>query len=362
MNFSSVLSKPRGLTILFNSQHKNIPKSVINSHERTIFVSTTKEQIKPETQPKLNIFDRKAKIIQRERAALSEDAEYHSYLKDEIGFRLADRIFDIKRTFPKVLDLGCGRGHVSKHVVSDSVEELIMCDNSEILVSQATCGDSAVKTSKVVCDEENLLSVFKPDTFNMVISNLVLHWVNDLPKCFSQVMSILKNDGAFLGSIFGSDTLFELRSALQLAESERKGGISPHISPFARPRDVGSLLTQAGFVMQTIDTDEVVLRYRSMFDLLQELRGMGESNSSWNRCLHLSRDTLLAASAIYEEEKNMKAVNATFQIIYFIGWKPDPSQPQPLQRGSADMSLKDLYNLNDIVVKEGKFIKPDEDK
>lgn len=204
-------------------------------------------------------------------------------------------------------------------------------------------------------------------------------------------------------------SFYYFRSALQLAESERKGGISPHISPFARPRDVGSLLTQAGFVMQTIDIDEVVLKYRSMFDLLEELRGMGESNASWNRCLHLQRDTLLAASAIYEhmygmypsifqvsifkfmimylifhagssddtdeehqdrnekpddskEKKNCKAINASFQIIYFIGWKPDPSQPQPLPRGSADMSLKDLYKLNDIVIKEGTFIKPNEEK
>jgi NADH dehydrogenase [ubiquinone] 1 alpha subcomplex assembly factor 5 len=36
------------------------------------------------------------------------------------------------------------------------------------------------------------------------------------------------------------------------------------------------------------------------------------------------------------------SVPATFQIIFFVGWKPSDSQPQPLARGSAKMSLKDV--------------------
>jgi len=42
----------------------------------------------------------------------------------------------------------------------------------------------------------------------------------------------LKPDGVFIGGMFGGDTLVELRVALQLAETEREGGFSPHISPF----------------------------------------------------------------------------------------------------------------------------------
>lgn len=88
---------------------------------------------------------------------------------------------------------------------------------------------------------------------------------------------------------------------MQLAELERRGGISPHISPFARPRDIGGLLTRAGFAMQTIDTDEIVVTYPSMLELITDLKGMGESNASWNRSLHLPRETILAASAIYQQ-------------------------------------------------------------
>ena len=38
-----------------------------------------------------------------------------------------------------------------------------------------------------------------------------------------QIQNALKPDGAFLGCLFGGDTLFELRVSLQLAELEREG-------------------------------------------------------------------------------------------------------------------------------------------
>lgn len=91
------------------------------------------------------------------------------------------------------------------------------------------------------------------------------------------------------------------RSSLQLAETERKGGVSPHVSPFTKPMDVGFLLQKSGFVMQTIDVDEVIFIYPSIFELMEDLKGMGESNASWNRSLHISRDTILAAAPIYEK-------------------------------------------------------------
>lgn len=40
---------------------------------------------------------------------------------------------------------------------------------------------------------------------------------------FLQVQKSLKNDGAFIGCMFGGDTLFELRVSLQLAETELEG-------------------------------------------------------------------------------------------------------------------------------------------
>ncbi|XP_005186547.2 arginine-hydroxylase NDUFAF5, mitochondrial isoform X2 [Musca domestica] len=298
------------------------------------------------------IFDRNAKRLQKERAALSPDVELYDYLKEEIGYRLADRVFDIKREFQAAADLGCNRGFLSRHILAESVKHLTLCDISPTMLSQAT-GTPGLQIAKREIDEEQW--DFAENSLDLVLSSLSLHWVNDLPGCFGRVIRSLKEDGVFIASMFGGDTLYELRSSLQLAELERKGGIAPHISPFTQIRDIGSLLNRAGFTMLTIDTDEIVIGYPTMFELMHDLKGMAENNAAFNRPVHLNRDTMLAASAIYKEMYgNDKGVPATFQIIYFVGWKPGPNQPTPLPRGSGEVSLKDLGTLIENSAKSKK--------
>lgn len=64
----------------------------------------------------LYIFDRNVKRMQRNRIITDPNYQDYEYVKSEVGYRLADRVFDIKRTFNNVLDLGCQRGYVSKHL------------------------------------------------------------------------------------------------------------------------------------------------------------------------------------------------------------------------------------------------------
>lgn len=306
----------------------------------------------------MSVFDRKTKIIQKQRAATAEDSSVYEYIKEEVGYRLSDRLFDIKRQFNLVVDLGCGYGHVSKHISIDNVKELIMCDTCQEILDKAQSPESEVKVSKMVVDEENL--PFENDSVDLLISCLNLHWVNNLPLTFLQIKNCLKNDGVFLGAMFAGDTLYELRSSLQLAGIERDGGVAPRISPFVRLRDVGALMQNAGFSMLTLDTDEIIIRYPSMFELMWDLKGMGENNAVFQRPLRLNKNTMFSAATLYDklygnDNNEIKGIPATFQILYMIGWKPDPSQPKPLPRGSGQISIKDIGELDKIVKNVGKI-------
>ncbi|XP_069643655.1 arginine-hydroxylase NDUFAF5, mitochondrial isoform X3 [Haliaeetus albicilla] len=201
----------------------------------------------------------------------------------------------------------------------------------------------------VVADEECL--PFKEDTFDLVVSSLSLHWVNDLPRAFREIHQALKPDGVFIGAMFGGDTLYELRCSLQLAELEREGGFSPHVSPFTAVSDLGHLLSRAGFNTLTVDTDEIQVNYPGLFEIMEDLQGMGESNCSWNRKPLLHRETMLAAAAIYQEMYGNSdgSVPATFQIYYMIGWKFHESQARPAQRGSATVSFGDLAKIDGLL-------------
>lgn len=73
--------------------------------QRLLSTSTLLNQIRNDD-ISLHIFDRNTKSLQRERAALANDVNLYDYLKDEIGYRLADRVFDIKRKFKLAANLG----------------------------------------------------------------------------------------------------------------------------------------------------------------------------------------------------------------------------------------------------------------
>jgi NADH dehydrogenase [ubiquinone] 1 alpha subcomplex assembly factor 5 len=88
-----------------------------------------------------------------------------------------------------------------------------------------------VEVDRRVLDEELLLHNFERESVPAALSCLSLHWTNDLPGVLYQIREMLQPDGVFIGAMFGGDTLFELRTSLQLAELEREGGISIRVSP-----------------------------------------------------------------------------------------------------------------------------------
>ncbi|XP_027034705.1 arginine-hydroxylase NDUFAF5, mitochondrial isoform X1 [Tachysurus fulvidraco] len=292
----------------------------------------------------MNVFDRNMKRKQKKWAAILPDSDKYDYLRDEVGSRVADRIYDITRSFPLALDLGCGKSHIAEHLNKDIVERLFLTDISDASLRQKR--QSEMPTHCVLADEEFL--PFKENTFDLVVSSLSLHWINDLPGALHQIHHVLKPDGVFVGAMVGGETLYELRCSLQLAELEREGGFSPHISPYTAVTDLGNLLGQAGFNMLTVDVDEIQVHYPGMFEVLCDLQGMGESNCAWNRKALLHRDTILAAAAVYKEMYGNEdgSVPATFDILFMIGWKPHESQAKPAKRGSATMSFTDLSKIS----------------
>jgi len=302
------------------------------------------------------VFDRKAKLMQKERAALLDDVDSYDYIKSQIGQSVADRLLEINRECDEVLNLGCGLGQVARHIPEKIVrKKLTMSDFSPTTLAHSyTPVWPGVEVEKMVLDEDAPLP-FPDNKFNLVVSNLSLHWVNDLPGCFREVHRTLAPDGAFVASLFGGDTLYELRSSLLLAEMEREGGISAHVSPFAKSNDLEALLSNAGFTLVILDSEEIEVRYPSLFEVVGDLRGMGESCANLNRKLRVQKDTLCAAAAIYQEMYGDEdSVPATFEILHMIGWKEDPKNPRKkVKRGSGEMTVKDLARLQELIAEKG---------
>ncbi|KJH52063.1 methyltransferase domain protein [Dictyocaulus viviparus] len=289
------------------------------------------------------VFDRQLKRRQRDWAAYQPDFEDAQYLKEEIGWRVADRVFDLTKFNPLALDIGCGIGNIAPHMIKENVGTLIQCDMSEnMVVRSKESEDKEVLVERVVCDEEKL-EPFRPNQFDLLLSSLSAHWINDLPHCFV-AFEICPSRIALYYFYVVREFMFITRLFNRNhKELERLGGVGSHISPFIKPHDIGSLLHSAGFQMITLDNDEVEVGYPNMLALLHDLQLMAESHCTFSRSRTIRRDILIAADAIYKAIYAKEGrYPATFRVISFIGWKPGPETPKPAKRGSQNISFKDL--------------------
>lgn len=182
-----------------------------------------------------------------------------------------------------------------------------------------------------------------PQSYDLVIHAMSLHWANDPVGHLVQCRNALKPDGMFLAVFFGGQTLHELRAALAEAEIALTGGLSPRVVPMGEVRDYGGLLQRAGLALPVADTLPLNTTYASPLHLLHELRAMGEGNALADRRKTFAARSLFSKTAeIYERAFEQDGrIPATFEMIFLSGWAPADSQPKPLRPGSAKTRLED---------------------
>lgn len=295
--------------------------------------------------PAVEVFDRA--LLRRRRDRAAQHIGDFDFLLREVASNLLSRLDLIKKEFPLVLDLGAHNGLLAEMMIErENVGQVLAADASWHMVS-------SVRAPAVVADEEFL--PFKSGSLDAIVSNLSLHWVNDLPGALLQINQALKPDGLFLAAVLGGESLKELRAALMDAELAVSGGASPRVSPFIDMRDMGALLQRAGFALPVVDNEIITVDYAHPLQLMRDLRGMGASNATRNRLMiPTKRQVLLEAAYLYQEKfgDGMGRVPATFEIIYAIGWRPHGSQQKPLKPGSAAARLAETLQAAEISADE----------
>ncbi|MBY0407526.1 MAG: class I SAM-dependent methyltransferase, partial [Rickettsiales bacterium] len=118
-----------------------------------------------------HLFDRRRLRAHRDRAAAGFDQ--YDFLFRELASRMADRLPDVKRTFPVVLELGAHTGILAEYLGREAdIKTFIQTDLSRAMIAGA-------RGTRLVADEEFL--PFAANSFDLVMSVFSLHWVNDLP-------------------------------------------------------------------------------------------------------------------------------------------------------------------------------------
>jgi hypothetical protein len=256
-----------------------------------------------------DLFDMKLRALRRDRAARSGPVlfVYERAFKDVL-----ERLSGIKRSFASALLIGAPDPGWAGRLAD--------------LVGSVTVADPGAEHARraggfqLVEDSIDL----EPASFDLVIAIGTLDTVNDLPGALLRLRFLLKPDSLLIGAVAGGETLPRLRRAMRAADAAT-GAASPHVHPRIEPAALAQLLASAGFRMPVVDVDRVRVAYRSLSQLIADLRGMGATNILTGRSrAAVGRAALGAAERDFAEEPPGKTVE-TFELLHFAAWSP----PEP---------------------------------
>ena len=131
-------------------------------------------------------------------------AAYAQMDRSQAGLAGAGEWYQMEPLFPDmhgkdVLDLGCGYGWHCKYAADHGARHVIGIDLSDKMISEAR------KRNKHECIDYRVANLMEWDyltsAFDVVVSNLVLHYVEDLDKVYRCIHQTLRPGGVFLMNI-----------------------------------------------------------------------------------------------------------------------------------------------------------------
>lgn len=283
--------------------------------------------------PSSQIFDIARQRNNRERrSAILADKPDADFLSDLMADDIVARLEMVTRPITKAVIIGnCPA----------PLYDWLAAKNAKIVTIDLA--DKSAGENHIICDGWDQLPPlpFAPD---LIITVGVLDAANDVPGLLIQLRRALKPDGLFLASFLGAGSLPTLKRAMLVADKDQPRA---HIHPQIDVRAGGDLLSRAGFTMPVADLDMLTVRYRSVRQLVQDIRSFGGGNALTAPIAPFGKQQwdLLAQHFAAQADKDGKTAE-TFALVSLSGWAPSPDQPKPARRGSATVSLASQLGKN----------------
>jgi len=222
-----------------------------------------------------------------------------------------------------ILDLGAATGAGSRLLgKSFRKARVISLDLSEPMLHIARARRPIFSKTREVQGEATRLP-FQTGSIDLVVANMLLPFIDDLPACFSEVARVLKKGGVFAFSTLGPDSFAGLR------ETWREIDESAHVREFADMHDVGDSLVGAALSDPVLDVDSLAISYQDVDSLFADISACGARN-----CLAGRRDSLTGKRRIRDLREKLVQNSADggleigLELVYGHAWGSGPrAQP-----------------------------------
>lgn len=261
-------------------------------------------------------------------------------LQQQVGKSLLDRLQGIRCCPQAILDLGCGTGYFESLLKKlYPTAKIIGLDKSNGMLERAQLKEVEHQLTDINWVNgcaENL--PFSDHSFELVYSNLMLHWSNNFVRCLKEIHRILKPEGLLLFSMVGPDTLQELRYCWKTIDEQ------PHVHQFVDMHDLGDNLIQTSFAHPVMDIEYFTLLYAEALDLMKELKNLGVQNIAKDRQKGLTpKGALKKLIQAYESFRNEEGkLPATWEIIYGHAWSIEKQSEKQNEIDEIKIPLKSI--------------------
>ncbi|MGZ3266204.1 MAG: methyltransferase domain-containing protein [Croceibacterium sp.] len=184
-------------------------------------------------------------------------------------------------------------------------------DLTEMLERQGT---DVVNADPAEFDEER---PYHASGFDLIVSLATLDTVNDLPGALIHVREALAPGGRAIVSFVGAGSLANLRWAMLAADGERPAA---RLHPMVDIRAAAQLVERAGWAEPVADGRTIHVAYRSLDQLVADLRDQGLGNVLASPAPPLGRAALERARAAFLDTADSEGrVVESFEIITLSG-------------------------------------------
>ena len=258
------------------------------------------------------LLDRRA--IRRYAARASASYDEFAVLAAELRGQMIRRLDLVGFAPAAILDLGCGTGRAAAALAARWPRaRVVALDASAAMLREAAALDPEGRIERVLADAEAM--PLPGAAFDLVFSNLLLPFCEDVDAVFAEVARVLAPRGLFTFTTVGPDTLAELRAAWRAADR------AEHVHPFTDMHDLGDGLVRAGLAEPVLDVSRYTLTYPDAGALMRDLRATGSQNAAAGRARGLTgRGRMDAMSAAYEEFRRGGTLPASVEAVFGQAW------------------------------------------